>query len=108
MMRGSLAQMMQQAQKMQEDLRRAQEEIAMIEVQGQAGGGMVRVTLDGRHQARGVKIERSLLGNDPEMLEDLITAAFNDAVNRVAEATQSRMSQVAGGLDLPPGFKLPF
>ncbi|MEO6064877.1 MAG: YbaB/EbfC family nucleoid-associated protein [Lysobacterales bacterium] len=107
-MRGSLAQMMQQAQKMQEDLQRAQEEIAMIEVHGQAGGGMVRVTLDGRHQARQVKIERSLLGDDPEMLEDLITAAFNDAVNRVAEATQSRMSQVAGGLDLPPGFKLPF
>ena len=107
-MRGPLGSLMQQAQKMQDDLKRAQEEIAAIEVQGEAGGGMVRVTLDGRHQARRVKIERSLLGDDPEMLEDLITAAFNDAVNRIAEATQSRMSQVAGGLDLPPGFKLPF
>ncbi len=107
-MRGSLGGLMQQAQKMQDDLRRAQEEIAMIEVEGQAGGGMVRVTLDGRHQARRVSIERSLLADDPEMLEGLITAAFNDAVNRVAEATSAKMGQVAGGLDLPPGFKLPF
>ncbi len=107
-MRGSLGGLMQQAQKMQDDLRRAQEEIAKIEVEGQAGGGMVRVTLDGRHQARRVSIERSLLADDPEMLEGLITAAFNDAVNRVAEATSAKMGQVAGGLDLPPGFKLPF
>lgn len=107
-MRGSLGNLMQQAQKMQDDLRRAQEEIANIEVHGQAGGGMVRVTLDGSHQVRAVKIERSLLVEDPEMLEDLITAAFNDAVNRIAETTRSRMSQVAGGIELPPGFKLPF
>jgi len=107
-MRGSLGGLMQQAQKMQDDLRRAQEEIANIEVQGQAGGGMVRVTLNGRHQARRVVIERTLLTDDPEMLEGLITAAFNDAVNRVAEATASKMGEVAGGFDLPPGFKLPF
>ncbi len=107
-MRGSLGNIMQQAQKMQDDLRRAQEEIAAIEVEGQAGGGMVKVTLDGRHHAHRVRIERSLFGDDPEMLEDLVTAAFNDAVNRIAEATQSRMGQVAGGLELPPGFKLPF
>ena len=107
-MRGSLGSLMQQAQQMQDDLRRAQEEIATIEVQGQAGGGMVRVTLDGRHQARRVTIERSLLADDPEMLEGLITAAFNDAVNRVAEATAAKMGEVAGGFDMPPGFKLPF
>ncbi len=107
-MRGSLGSLMQQAQKMQDDLRRAQEEIAAIEVEGQAGGGMVRVSLDGRHRVRKVDIERSLLGDDPEMLEDLVAAAFNDAVNRIAEASQSKMGQVAGGLELPPGFKLPF
>lgn len=107
-MRGPLGSLMQQAQKMQDDLRRAQEEIAAIEVEGQAGGGMVKVTLDGRHHVRRIRIERSLLGDDPEMLEDLIAAAFNDAVNRVAEATQSRMGQVAGGLELPAGFKMPF
>ena len=92
-MRGSLGGLMQQAQKMQDDLRRAQEEIATIEVQGQAGGGMVRVTLDGCHQALRVVIERSLLADDPEMLEGLITAAFNDAVNRVAEATAAKMGE---------------
>ncbi len=107
-MKGSLGGLMQQAQKMQDEMRRAQQEIAAIEVEGQAGGGMVKVKLDGRHQVHGISIERTLLADDPEMLEDLIAAAFNDAVNRVAEATQARMGQVAGGLELPPGFKLPF
>lgn len=107
-MRGPLGNIMQQAQRMQENLKRAQEEIGKLEVTGQAGGGMVKVTMSGRHEVRRVQIERALLGEDPEMLEDLIAAATNDAVNRVQEASKARMAEVAGGLNLPPGFSLPF
>ena len=107
-MKGGLGSIMQQAQRMQENLMRAQEEIGMLEVTGQAGGGMVKVTINGRHEARKVEIERSLLGDDPEMLEDLVAAAFNDANNRLAELTQQKMSEVSAGMPLPPGFKLPF
>jgi nucleoid-associated protein EbfC len=107
-MRGPMAQLMQQAQRMQEDLKRAQEEIAKIEVTGQSGGGMVSVTMNGRHEVRRVALDRKLLADDPEMTEDLIAAAFNDAVNKVAAASQAQMSEVAGGMNLPPGFKLPF
>src|SRR5258706_7466183 len=82
-MRGPMAQLMQQAQRMQEDLKRAQEEIAKIEVTGQAGGGMVSVTMNGRHEVRRVAIDRKILADDPDMAEDLVAAAFNDAVNRV-------------------------
>lgn len=107
-MRGPLGNIMQQAQKMQENMKRAQEELANIEVTGSAGGGMVSVTMNGRHEARRVKIDKALLGDDIEMLEDLIVAATNDAVNKVGEAAGARMAQVTGGMNLPPGFKLPF
>jgi nucleoid-associated protein EbfC len=107
-MRGPLGNIMQQAQKMQENMKRAQEELASVEVTGSAGGGMVSVTMNGRHEARRVKIDKALLGDDIEMLEDLIVAATNDAVNKVAEAANARMAQVTGGMNLPPGFKLPF
>jgi DNA-binding YbaB/EbfC family protein len=103
-----MAQLMQQAQKMQENLKRAQEEIAQLEVTGSAGGGMVSVTMSGRHEVRRVAIDRKILADDPEMAEDLVVAAFNDAVNKVAAASQERMAGLAGGMDLPPGFKLPF
>ena len=107
-MRGPLGNIMQQAQKMQENMKRAQEELANVEVTGSAGGGMVSVTMNGRHEARRVKIDKALLGDDIEMLEDLIVAATNDAVNKVGEAAAARMAQVTGGMNLPPGFKLPF
>jgi DNA-binding YbaB/EbfC family protein len=103
-----MAQLMQQAQRMQEDLKRAQEEIAKIEVTGQSGGGMVSVVMNGRHEVRRVAIDRKLLADDPEMTEDLIAAAFNDAVNKISAASQQRMGDVAGGMNLPEGFKLPF
>ena len=107
-MRGNIAQMMQQAQRMQDNLKRAQEELAQLEVTGSAGGGMVSVTMNGRHEVRRVAIDRKILADDPDMAEDLVAAAFNDAVNRVAAASQERMAGVAGGMNLPPGFKLPF
>ena len=107
-MRGPMAQLMQQAQKMQENLKRAQEELAKLEVTGQAGGGVVSVLMNGRHEVRRVSIDRKLFADDPEMAEDLVAAAINDAVNKVAEASQRQMSDVAGGMNLPPGFKMPF
>lgn len=107
-MRGPMAQLMQQAQRMQDDLKRAQEEIAKLEVTGQAGGGMVSVTMNGRHEVRSVRIDRKLFADDPEMAEDLVAAAINDAVNKISAASQERMGAVAGGMNLPAGFKLPF
>ena len=107
-MRGPMAQLMQQAQRMQENLQRAQEEIAKIEVTGTSGGGMVSVLMNGRHEVRRVNIDRKLFADDPEMAEDLVAAAINDAVNKVAEASQQHMAGVAGGMNLPPGFKMPF
>ena len=107
-MRGPMAALMQQAQQMQENLKRAQEEIARLEVTGQAGGGLVSVTMSGRHEVRRVAIDRKVLADDPDMAEDLVAAAFNDAVNKVAAASQERMAGLAGGMELPPGFKMPF
>jgi len=107
-MRGQLGQLMQQAQRVQEDLKRAQEELANLEVTGSSGGGMVSVTMNGRHEVRRVNIDRKLFADDAEMAEDLVAAAFNDAVNKVAAASQQRMGEVTGGMGLPPGFKLPF
>ncbi|MBT8048617.1 MAG: YbaB/EbfC family nucleoid-associated protein [Xanthomonadales bacterium] len=106
-MKGNLAGLMQQAQKMQEEMQRAQEELANLVVTGEAGGGMVKVTMTGKHAVRRVEIDPSLL-DDVEMLEDIITAAVNDAVNRVAASTQDRMSDMTAGIPLPPGMKLPF
>ena len=106
-MRGNIAQLMQQAQRMQENMQRAQEELARLEVEGSAGGGMVNVTISGRMECRKVRIDPSVL-SDPEMAEDLIAAAFNDAVNKVNAESQSRMSAATAGMQMPPGMKLPF
>ena len=106
-MRAEIAQLMQQAQKMQADMQRAQEELALLEVVGNAGGGMVSVTLGGRMDCRKVRIDPSLLV-DPEMAEDLIAAAFNDAVNKVNDVSQAKMATATAGMLLPPGMKLPF
>ena len=106
-MRGNIAQLMQQAQKMQENMQRAQEELANLEVTGSAGGGMVSVTLGGRMDCRKVRIDPTVF-SDPEMAEDLIAAAFNDAVNKINAASQEKMSGATAGMQLPPGFKLPF
>ncbi len=106
-MRGNIAQMMQQAQKMQENLQKAQEEIARLEATGTAGGGMVSITLTGGKECRKVRIDPSLLG-DQEMLEDLIAAAFNDASNKIDAESKSRMGSATAGMQLPPGMKLPF
>jgi DNA-binding YbaB/EbfC family protein len=106
-MRGNIAQLMQQAQKMQENMQRAQDEIARIEATGQAGGGMVSVTLTGRKECRSVRIDPSVL-SDQEMLEDLIAAAFNDASNKIDAESQAKMAAVTAGMPIPPGMKLPF
>jgi nucleoid-associated protein EbfC len=106
-MRGPIGNLMQQAQKMQENLKRAQEELAQVEVSGQAGGGMVQITMNARMEVRRVRIDPKLASDDLEMLEDLIAAAFNDAVNKANDETQKRMSQATAGMPLPPGMKLP-
>jgi DNA-binding YbaB/EbfC family protein len=106
-MRGNIAQMMQQAQRMQDNLKRVQDELAVLEVTGSAGGGMVSVTLTGKMEVRRVHIDPSVLG-DAEMLEDLVTAAMNDAVNKANEESSRRMSAATAGMPLPPGMKLPF
>ncbi len=106
-MRGNIAQLMQQAQKMQENLQRAQQELASLEVTGGAGGGMVSVTLTGAKECRKVRIDPSLL-SDAEMLEDLVAAAFNDASNRIDAESKSKMGAATAGMPLPPGMKLPF
>ena len=107
-MKNPLASIMQQAQQMQEKMQRAQEELAALTVDGESGGGMVRVVMNGRHQVQSVKVDPSLLGDDSDLLEDLLTAAFNDAVNKVTDKTQSQMKEMTGGLNLPPGMKFPF
>ncbi|MGO4220871.1 YbaB/EbfC family nucleoid-associated protein [Lysobacter sp. TAF61] len=106
-MRGNIAQLMQQAQKMQENVQRAQEELAKLEVTGNAGGGMVSITITGRMECRKVRIDPSVL-SDQEMVEDLIAAAFNDAVNKVNAESQSKMSAATAGMPIPPGMKMPF
>ncbi len=106
-MRGNIAQLMQQAQKMQENLQKAQAELANIEVTGSAGGGMVSVTLSGTKECRKVRIDPSVL-SDPEMAEDLIAAAFNDASNKVDAESQAKMGAATAGMPLPPGMKMPF
>ncbi len=106
-MKGSIAGLMQQAQKMQQEMQKAQEELTHLEVTGQSGGGMVEVVMNGKHAVRSVKIDPNL-SDDIEMLEDLLTAAVNDAVNKIASTTQEQMAGMTEGMQLPPGFKLPF
>ena len=108
MMKNQLAGLMKQAQQMQDNMKRAQEELAQTEVEGQSGAGLVKVVMTCRHDVKRVSIDDSLLREDKDMLEDLIAAAMNDAVRRVETTTQEKMAGVAGGLGLPPGFKLPF
>lgn len=108
MMKGGLGNLMKQAQQMQEKLQKAQAEIAAMEVEGESGAGLVKVVINGRHEARRVTIDPSLLADDKDMLEDLVAAAFNDAVRKLERTTQERMSGLTAGLPLPPGMKLPF
>ena len=105
-MRGNIAQLMQQAQRMQDNLKKAQEELATVEVMGQSGGGVVKVTLSGKMECRSVRIDPSVYA-DPEMAEDLIAAAFNDAVNKANEESAKRMSAATAGMPIPPGMKIP-
>ncbi|HEY3731490.1 MAG TPA: YbaB/EbfC family nucleoid-associated protein [Steroidobacteraceae bacterium] len=101
-------QFVKQAQALQANMQKAQAEIANLEVTGESGGGMVKVVMSGRHEVKRVQIEPSVIGEDREMLEDLIAAAINDAVHRLESATQAKLSAAMGGLSLPPGVKLPF
>ena len=107
-MKGPIAGLMQQAQRMQEEMKRAQDEIASLEVTGQAGGGLVSVVMSGRHEVRRVNIDRKLFADDAEMAEDLVAAAFNDAVNKISAVSQEKLGGVTAGMNLPAGFKLPF
>jgi nucleoid-associated protein EbfC len=108
MMKGGLAGLMKQAQQMQANMKKAQEELATIEVEGQAGSGMVKVTMTCAHEVRRVHVDDSLLSDDKEMLEDLIATAMNDAAKQVAAMTQEKMGGFAAGMNLPPGMSLPF
>ena len=108
MMKNQLAGLMKQAQAMQDNLKKAQDELARTEVEGQSGAGLVKVTMTCRHDVKRVSIDPTLLAEDKDMLEDLVAAAINDAVRRVEAVTQEKMSGLTGGMGLPPGLKLPF
>jgi len=108
MMKNQLAGLMKQAQEMQENMKQAQDEIAAMEVEGAAGGGLVKVVMTGRHDVKRVTIAPTLLSEDKDMLEDLVAAAMNDAVRKVEAASQQKMAGLTAGMPLPPGFKLPF
>ncbi|MFV2057209.1 MAG: YbaB/EbfC family nucleoid-associated protein [Thiohalomonadales bacterium] len=107
-MKGGIGNIMKQAQAVQENMAKAQEEIANMEVIGNAGGGLVKITMAGSHDVKRVEIDESLFNDDKDMLEDLVAAAINDAVRAIEKKTKDTMSSVTGGLNLPAGFKLPF
>lgn len=107
-MKNPLGNIMQQAQKMQEDFRKAQDELANMQVTGEAGGGLVTIIMTGKREARKVTIDSSLVRDDKDMLEDLVAAAINDAVNKVALMKKEKMAAITAGLPLPPGFQMPF
>ena len=107
-MRGNIGQLMKQAQMMQESMRRMQEQLASMEVEGQAGAGKVKVVMTCKHEARRVSIDPSLVGGDREMLEDLLVAAINDAARKIEATVQEKMSALTAGMGLPAGLKLPF
>lgn len=107
-MKGGMGNLMKQAQKMQEDMKRVQEEVANTEHTGQSGAGLVKVVMNGRHDVKQVSIDDSVMQEDKELLEDLLAAAVNDAVRKVEEYSQEKMSSVTSGMQLPPGFKMPF
>lgn len=108
MMKNQLAGLMRQAQQMQDNMRKAQEELATIVVEGSAGGGLVKVTMTCRNQVQRIQIDPSLLSDDRDLLEDLLAAAFNDAIKRAETTSQEKMASMTAGLPLPPGMKLPF
>ena len=108
MMKGQLAGLMKQAQAMQDNLKKAQEELAHIEVEGQSGAGLVKVVMSCRHDVKRVTIDPSLLSEDKDMLEDLVAAAFNDGVRRAEEVSQEKMGKLTAGMPMPPGMKFPF
>ncbi len=108
MMKGGMGNLMKQAQKMQEKMQQVQEELANAEVTGEAGAGMVKVVMNGRHNIKSVNIDPSVLEEDKELLEDLLAAAVNDAVRKVEENSQEKMSSITSGMGLPAGFKMPF
>ncbi|ESS73881.1 nucleoid-associated protein [Methyloglobulus morosus KoM1] len=107
-MKNPLGNLMQQAQKMQEDLRKAQEELELMQVTGESGGGLVTIVMTGKREARKVTIDPSLVGEDKDMLEDMVAAAINDAVNKVGKMKKERMAEITAGLPIPPGFQMPF
>jgi DNA-binding YbaB/EbfC family protein len=107
-MKAQLAGLMRQAQQMQENMQKLQEQLGSIEIEGQSGAGLVKVTMTCKHDVKRVHVDASLLGDDKEMLEDLVAAAINDAVRKVESTVQDKMSGLTGGLGLPPGMKLPF
>ncbi len=107
-MKGGIGNLMKQAQKMQEDMQKAQQEIADMEIDGQSGGGLVSVRMNGRHELVKVSIDDSLVGDDKDMLEDLVAAAVNDASHKLEAASKDKMGGLAGSLNLPDGMKLPF
>jgi hypothetical protein len=108
MMKGGMGNLMKQAQQLQANMQKAQEEIAAMEVTGESGGGMVKVTINGRHEAKRVQFDAAVPLDDREMLEDLVAAAINDAVHKLESASQQKMAGLMGGMNLPPGLKLPF
>jgi DNA-binding YbaB/EbfC family protein len=107
-MKGGIGQLMKQAQEMQANMKKAQEEMASITVIGESGAGMVKITMTCRHQVQSVEIDDTLVGDDKEMLEDLIVAAFNDSIRKVEKTVEEKFSGMASGMSLPPGMKLPF
>ncbi|MBU6494343.1 MAG: YbaB/EbfC family nucleoid-associated protein [Burkholderiales bacterium] len=108
MLKGQLAGLMKQAQQMQENMKKMQDELAQIEVEGQSGAGLVKIVMTCKNDVRRVSIDPSLLADDKDMLEDLVAAAFNDAVRKAEATTQEKMGGMTAGMPLPPGFKLPF
>ncbi len=107
-MKNALGNIMQQAQKMQDDVKKVQEELAAMQIQGESGGGLVSILMTGKREVRKVTIDNSLLADDKDMLEDLVAAAINDAVHKVSKMKKEKMSEVTAGLPLPPGFQMPF
>ncbi|MGR9114431.1 MAG: YbaB/EbfC family nucleoid-associated protein [Gammaproteobacteria bacterium] len=107
-MKNALGNIMQQAQKMQEDLKKAQDELGLMQVQGESGGGLVTVIMTGKREVRKISIDDSLVGDDKDMLEDLVAAAVNDAVHKVAKMKKEKMAELTAGIPIPPGFQMPF
>lgn len=107
-MKNALAGIMQQAQKMQDNFKKAQEEMEAMEIQGESGAGLVNIIMTGKREVRKVSIDPSLLGDDKDMLEDLVAAAFNDAVHKIDKMKKDKMAEATAGIPLPPGFQMPF